>query len=145
MNYWIGVIGSKMSYDRFHTASHWFCLPQSCEAGDKVIMYASKKAAGVHNGIFAIFEITNKDECKDGKCRNYGLMSGNGERPVYVDLRELVRLTKNISFQSLKMNPALKNSSFIRRNFQATYFNIVAHEYEAIRSSATLANESRLF
>jgi hypothetical protein len=67
-------------------------------------------------------------------------MSGTGERPVYVDLTELVRLTKNLSFQSLKINPALKNSSFIRRNFQATYFKIVAHEYEAINSSVTLAS-----
>jgi predicted RNA-binding protein with PUA-like domain len=140
MNYWIGVIGSKMSYERFHAVPHWFCLPQSCEAGDKVIMYASKKAAGVNSGIFAIFEIAKKDECNDGKCRNYGLMSGTGERPVYVDLTELVRLNKNISFQSLKVNPALKNSSFIRRNFQATYFKILASEFGAINSSVTLAN-----
>lgn len=140
MSYWIGVIGSKMSYERFQTIPHWFCLPQSCDVGDKVIMYASKKAAGVKSGVFAIFEIANKDECKDNQCRNYGLMSGTGERPIYVGLSELIRPSKNLSFQFLKSNPVLKNSPFIRRNFQATYFKISASEYEAINASVESSN-----
>jgi predicted RNA-binding protein with PUA-like domain len=134
MNYWIGVIGSKLSYERLQAKPYWFCLPQSSVVGDKILMYAAKSAAGVNGGIFAIFEIINKDESKDGQCRNYGIMSGTGERPVYVDLALIILLSKNLPFQLLKATPALRNSTFIKRQFQATYFKISAAEFSAIKS-----------
>ncbi len=70
-------------------ADSWCCMPKSCEDGDIVLMYSSKKATGVKSGIFASCEIANKDELKDGECRRYGIFSGSGERPIYVDLKLL--------------------------------------------------------
>lgn len=138
MNYWIGVIGSKLTSERFYNQTDsWFCMPKSCESGDHVLMYASKKAAGVKSGVFAVYQIANKDESKDGECRRYGIFSGSGERPIYVDLKLLEKFQQAISFQSIKTHAYLSGFSYVRRNFQATYFKISEKEYKAFISLGT--------
>jgi len=133
MKYWIGVIGSKDTVERFFSwTDSWFCLPSSCEIGDFVMMYASKKAAGIRSGIFAAYEIKNKDESKDGGCYRYGIFSGTGERPAYVKLKIIEKFTNSISFKSIKLNSYLSQFVYVRRNFQATYFEISEKEYRAL-------------
>lgn len=134
MNYWIGVVGSKISYERFQAPPYWFCLPQSCEVGDKVAMYSSRQASGVKSGVFGFFNIATKDEAQNEHCKNYGIFSGSGERPIYVTLNLTDYLSQSISYQHLKSNPSIKHSQFVKRNFQATYFKISANEYATIES-----------
>jgi predicted RNA-binding protein with PUA-like domain len=132
MNHWIGVIGSKIASERFFNGTDsWFCMPKSCEIGDYVLMYASKKAAGVKGGMIAVYQVVNKDESKDGDCRRYGIFSGSGERPIYVDLKLLDKFQITISFQTIKAHNYLSGFSYVRRNFQATYFKISEKEYKA--------------
>jgi hypothetical protein len=95
-------------------------------------MYASKKAAGIRSGIFADYEIINKDESKDGGCYRYGIFSGTGERPAYVELKIKEKFTNSISFKSIKLNSYLSQFVYVRRNFQATYFEISEKEYRAL-------------
>jgi predicted RNA-binding protein with PUA-like domain len=132
MKYWIGVIGSQVTAERFSgTSDTWFCMPKSCEIGDLVLMYASQKAAGVRSGIFSVYQICNKDEAKDAECRRYGIFSGTGERPVYVDLKLFNKFPKPLAFQKIKADRFLSSFSYVRRNFQATYFQISEKEYKA--------------
>lgn len=132
MNYWIGVIGSKQTSQRFaNGVDLWFCMPKSCEIGDKVLLYISKKAAGVKSGMFGVHQIVDKDESKDGICRSYGIFSGSGERPIYVNLKELAKFPTTISFQAIKTHNFLSGFSYVRRNFQATYFKISEKEFRA--------------
>ena len=135
MNYWIGVIGSPSTYNRFITeGDFWFCLPQECAEGDNVAMYASQRMATNNAGIFGVYEIANKDECKNEQCHAYGARSGNGEKPIYVNMKLTKRLEIPITFKRLKNIPQLANSNFIRRNMQATYFKISKAEFRAIQS-----------
>ncbi len=122
MSYWIGVIGSKLTSERFFNGTDsWFCMPKSCEIGDYVLMYASK----------------GKDESKDGDCRRYGIFSGSGERPIYVDLKLLEKFQYPISFQIIKSHNYLSGFSYVRRNFQATYFKVSEKEHKTFIALGT--------
>lgn len=135
MKYWIGVVGSALTKERFFTEDDtWFCMPKSCESGDFVAMYASKKVAGVRSGMFGIYQVQNKDACKDVNCRTYGIFSGNGERPVYVFFKLVKKFEKSISFDEMKKNRVLSNTPYVRRNMQATYFSITEREYHTIEA-----------
>lgn len=135
MNYWLAIIGSKTSYERFiNEHNFWFCLPQNCSIGDKVITYCSKKAAGTKSGVFGFFEIELKDNERDCECRQYGLMSGNGERLIFVDLKKIKQLKDPIPFHRIKSSKVLSHSTYVRRNMQATYFVITAKEYKIFDS-----------
>ena len=132
MKYWIGVIGSKLPAEWFAGISNtWFCMPNSSEVGDFVLMYASKKAAGVKGGIFSVYQICNKDESKDTECRRYGIFSGSGERPGYVEMKLVNKFHKPLAFQKIKADSFLGSFSYATRNFQATYFQISEKEYKA--------------
>jgi hypothetical protein len=93
-------------------------------------MYASQKAAGVRSGIFSVYQICDKDESKDAECRRYGIFSGTGERPVYVDLKLFNKFPKPLAFQKIKTDRFLSSFPYVRRNFQATYFQISEKEYK---------------
>ena len=134
MNYWIGIIGSKSTLDRFKDeGNYWFCLPKSCEIDDFVVMYVSQKISTLNCGVIGTFKISSKNECKDNECRSYGLMSGTGERPIYVELTLDQWFNLPIPFKSLKASPKLINAQFIRRNMQATYFKISKTEFNEIK------------
>lgn len=132
MSYWIGVIGSKVSYTRFTSEENWFCMPSKCEVGDSVLMYASKSAAGVKSGIFGQFTIDSRDPCKDDLCKNYGAHSGTGERPSYFLLKPEKLYATPISFQALKKNQEVGRATFVNRNMQATYFPLSKRQFDAI-------------
>jgi predicted RNA-binding protein with PUA-like domain len=135
MNYWLAIVGSKASYLRFvEEQDFWFCLPKDCCIGDKVITYSSKKAAGSNSGVFGFFEIELKDVERDCQCRQYGLLSGTGERLVYVNLRKIKLLPTPIPFNKIKTTNALSHSAYVRRNMQATYFDISSNEYKIFNS-----------
>lgn len=133
MKYWIGVIGTKISRERFGGDEEaWFCMPKSAEVGDLMVMYASKKAVGKKHGLFAVYEVVGKDSSKDRVCSSYGIFSGTGERPVYTLLKCVKAFSKPISYTDMMSHPLLQNASFVRRNFQATYFPISEREFNAI-------------
>lgn len=134
MKFWLGIVGSPKTYERFmSTNDGWFCMPKSCEVGDCVAMYASLRVGGSKGGgIFGFYEVSSKDESKDGDCRTYGIFSGTGERPVYVALKLVQKLEKSITFAEIQNSRRLSNTTFVRRKFQATYFSITEGEYKAI-------------
>ncbi len=130
MNYWIGVIGSSMSFKRFLNNELWFCMPPSADEGDIVVMYVSRKGSEPKAGVFAFYKIKLKDESKVDQCRQYGSLSGAGERLSYVEFELIANLDKSISFQDMKKEPRFFNTLYIRRQMQATYFKISNSEYE---------------
>ena len=142
MKYWIGVVGSPNTYERFITQEDgWFCMPKSCEVGDYVLMYASIKVAGTKkSGVFGFYQVSNKDESKDGDCRVYGIFSGTGERPVYVALKLIEKLKLTIPFATIQNSPRLSNTTFVRRKFQATYFQITESEHKSFIALAKQVN-----
>jgi predicted RNA-binding protein with PUA-like domain len=139
MKFWLGIVGSPKTYERFITQDDgWFCMPKSCEVGDCVAMYASLKVGGSKGGgVFGFYEVSSKDESKDGDCRTYGIFSGTGERPVYVALKLTKKLSRSLTFSEIQNSRLLSNTTFVRRKFQATYFNITEKEYNAF---ITLSN-----
>lgn len=130
MNYWIGVIGSSMSFKRFLNNEFWFCMPPAANVGDIVVMYVSRKGSEPKAGVFAFYKIKLKDESKVDQCRQYGSLSGAGERLSYVEFELIANLDKSISFQDIKKEPRFINTLYVRRQMQATYFKISNSEYE---------------
>lgn len=142
MKYWLGVIGSIKTYERFMLESDsWFCMPKSCEVGDCMVMYASIKVAKKKAGVFGFYEVLKKDETKDGDCRTYGIFSGTGERPIYVELKLIDKLETSIPFHTIQSSPRLADTPFVRRNFQATYFSLTDAQYKAFLSLSKKVNK----
>jgi predicted RNA-binding protein with PUA-like domain len=142
MNYWIGVIGSSMSFKRFLNNELWFCMPPSADEGDIVVMYVSRKGSEPRAGVFAFYKIKLKDESKVDQCRQYGSLSGAGERLSYVEFELIVNLDKSISFQDIKKEPRFFNTLYVRRQMQATYFKISNSEYETFINLGNKINGS---
>jgi predicted RNA-binding protein with PUA-like domain len=130
MNYWIGVIGSSLSFKRFLGNEFWFCMPPAANVGDIVVMYVSRKGSESKAGVFAFYRIKLKDETRLDQCKQYGSLSGAGERLIYVELELISNLDKSITFQDIKKEPRFINALYVRRQMQATYFKISNSEYE---------------
>ncbi len=133
MKYWIGVVGSKGSYSTLEEGPPWFCLPVAAIPGDMVLLYATKLARGVKSGIFAAYEVEKKDPERDRYCRKYGRFHHSSQRLSFTELKLIFKFANPIDFQELKSSVELANSVFVRRNMQATFFEISAREYETIR------------
>lgn len=142
MNYWIGVIGSSISFKRFLNKEYWFCMPPSANIGDIVAMYVSRKASESKAGIFAFYKIKLKDESRVDQCRQYGSLSGSGEKLSYVEFELITNLKKSITFQDIKKEPRFINSLYVRRQMQATYFKISNSEYETFINLGNKINDN---
>jgi predicted RNA-binding protein with PUA-like domain len=142
MNYWIGVIGSSMSFKRFLNNELWFCMPPAADVGDVVVMYVSRKGSEPKAGVFAFYKIKLKDESKVDQCRQYGSLSGTGERLSYVEFELIANLDRSISFQDMKKEPRFFNTLYVRRQMQATYFKISNSEYEAFVNLGKKINDN---
>lgn len=116
-------------------------MPKSCEVGDYVVMYASLKVAGTKKGgVFGFYEVSEKDETRDGDCRVYGIFSGTGERPVYIGLKLMEKLNTPISFPIIQASQRLADTTFVRRKFQATYFPITEAQHKSFTALAKKVN-----
>lgn len=130
MQYWIGVIGTSLTYDRFgNEEANWFCLPRTSEVGDKLILYATKKISKSNNGLFASYKIVNKDSSKDAMCKKYGITQGT---LVHVDMKKESEFKRRVTLEILRGDEFFAVSQFVRRNAQATYFNITEDQYKRI-------------
>jgi predicted RNA-binding protein with PUA-like domain len=143
MNYWIGVIGSSFSFKRFLNNDFWFCMPPAASVGDIVVMYVSRKGSEVKAGVFAFYKIKLKDETKHDKCRQYGSLSGAGEKLTYVEFDLIKNLDKSITFQDIKNEPRFINTLYVRRQMQATYFKISNSEYETFVNLSNKINDNK--
>jgi len=135
MNYWIGVIGTKQTQVRFQEGNElWFCLPRKASIGDEILLYQTKKVAKAMQGIFASYTVVRLDPEKQTLCKKYGIHEG---ALVYVDLLVRNKFRNTITLDMLKNNDQLKMMSFVRRNAQATSFNISESEYQTILEMGT--------
>jgi hypothetical protein len=131
MNYWIGIIGSKASYTKFiNEEKKWFCLPDNADAGDLIYIYFSKKAFK-KNGIYKLYEVISKNE-QDYSCKQYGGFAIQYEALKKVNIELKKEFKKQMTAADMKTNPFLSASVFVRRNFQATYFEICEKKFEII-------------
>jgi predicted RNA-binding protein with PUA-like domain len=132
MKYWIGVIGTNLTYERFgNEEENWFCLPRTAEVGDTLVLYATKKIAKNDNGLFAAYTITNKDPEKDSLCKKYGVSQG---MLAHVDMKKIKEFKNRVTLDILRKDDLFSSSQFVRRNAQATYFNITAEQYKKLNS-----------
>ena len=135
MNYWIGVIGKKLTYERFLKESNtWFCMPNNSSIGDLIIMYVSRRLSSKNSGFFAIYKIESIDKSKDSECAQYGSMSGMGSKTFYTNISLVKKIDTPISYEKASNHHLLAHSRFIRRKMQATYFPISQSEYTLIES-----------
>jgi hypothetical protein len=133
MNYWLGIVGSKLTYGRLiNGPEYWFCMPKACEIGDQIIMYSSRKAAGINSGIFGFYEVIEKDEQKNSLCSQYGYLSGTGEKLVYIYLKKIKVVNTLVTFGMIKSNSTLVDTAYVRRQMQATYFQLHKREFQVM-------------
>jgi len=132
MKYWIGVIGTNATYERFgNEEANWFCLPRTSEVGDKLLLYATKKVDKANNGLFASYKIIAKDASNDSLCKKYGISQGT---LVHVDMKKEHIFNSRVGLDILRKEELFIASQFVRRNAQATYFNITAEQYKKVIS-----------
>lgn len=132
MKYWIGVIGTSATYERFgNEEANWFCLPRTSEVGDKLMLYATKKVDKANNGLFASYKIIAKDSSNDSLCKKYGISQGT---LVYVDMKKEHLFKSRVGLDTLRKEELFIASQFVRRNAQATYFNITEAQYKKVIS-----------
>lgn len=137
MKYWIGVISSKISLDRLSAAKEsWFCLPKDSEVDDLMFIYASSKASHDRSGFIGTFRISSFDDSKDNLCSCYGGMTNPGIKLGYVNLVSLDFFKEPIKLKQIKSHVLLSKSHFVRKNMQATYFEISAEHYKALEDLA---------
>jgi len=135
MNHWIGVIGKKLTYERFLKESNtWFCMPNNSSIDDLIIMYVSRRLTSKNSGFFAIYKIVSIDKSKDAECSQYGSMSGMGVKIFYTNVNLVRKIDIPVSFEKASNHPLLAHTRFIRRKMQATYFPISQSEYGLIES-----------
>lgn len=134
MKYWIGVVGTKQTLERFNNGeSDWFCLPRSASLGDVIIMYATKKLARQNHGFFGVYKIVRLDPTSNQLCNKYGINQGT---LIHVDLLVINSFKNKITLPDLKSHPIHQNMSFVRRNAQGTSFSISEAEYAFILSKS---------
>lgn len=135
MKYWIGVIGKKLTYERFLKENNtWFCMPYTSSINDLIVMYVSRRLTSKNSGFFCLYQIQSIDKTKDAECAQYGSMSGMGLKTFYTNLNLIKKIDVPISFEKVSEHPILSNARFIRRRMQATYFEISQSEYKLIES-----------
>lgn len=128
-NYWIGIIGKTATVDNFVKEEDlFFCLPDNANIGDKFIAYVSgvnKK----YQGVYGFYEIESFNEERDCECRGYGAFH-EIKPTTFVNLKVIKINTKKILMKQLKKDPILRFCIMVRRNAQATCFEINENEYK---------------
>ena len=76
------------------------------------------------------------------QCRQYGSLSGSGEKLSYFEFELITNLKKSITFQDIKKEPRFINSLYVRRQMQATYFKISNSEYETFINLGNKINDN---
>lgn len=135
MKYWIGVISSKVALDRFLKQEQpWFCLPSSADLNDLIMIYASSKASHDRSGIIGTFSVSSLDDSKNDLCSCYVGSFGSGPKLIYVGVLSVKFFENPISLKKMKKHLSLSRSNFVKKNMQATYFEISAECYQIIDS-----------
>ena len=131
MNYWIGVVGSSVSYERLVQGGDksWFCLPSGSMVGDTILIYLTIGVAKSKSGIFAEYKVVQKDASKNSECRKYG--TGNVAL-TYVEMKKIKELKSRVKMKKMREDPFLKEVGFVRRQGQGTYFMISEDVYKEI-------------
>lgn len=137
MNYWIGVISSKIVYENIGNGSHnWFCLSRQCNVGDEFFLFATSKVLK-NGGVFGRFEILNIDKNRNNECRIYGGSNSDFAEPtVFTEFRCIELYSNVISTSKIKSNLVLRNNQAVRRSFRGTCFNMSDKEYFSLLSLA---------
>ncbi len=135
MKYWIGVVSSKLTLERFlRDEESWFCLPSTASVNDLIMIYASSKASHARSGIIGTFSISSLDNSKDALCSCYVGSFGSGPKLNFVSVVSSKFFENPIPLKSMKKILSLSRSNFVRQNMQGTYFEISAEHYQAINS-----------
>lgn len=131
MNYWIGVVGSSVSYERLVNGGDksWFCLPSGSMVGDSILIYLTLGVAKTKSGIFAEYQVVQKDASKNSECRKYG--TGNVAL-TYVDMKKIKELKTRVNMKKMREDSFLKEVGFVRRQGQGTFFMISEDVYKKI-------------
>lgn len=106
-NVWLGVSAGKVS-DRKKVA--WWCVSKSGSIGDLLLIYQKMF------GIARIEKIISESPVSEYRCSDLGLRT--------VRTRLVLTLGRPISAKKLRLDPILRELSVVRRNFQATTFQI---------------------
>ena len=75
------------------------------------------------------YKIVNKDSSNDSMCKKYGISQGT---LVHVDMKKESEFNKRVTLDILRKDELFAVSQFVRRNAQATYFNITQDQYKKI-------------
>ena len=132
MNYWIGIVGSSLVHRRLTDGiGGYFCLPETCEVGDLVGLYVTRRAYK-NPGFFGVFCVEKKDPTKNAECKTYGTVTRKSDCTDYIELKQTHTAEKNIGIEILKTNSVLSTSSFVRKNMLGTHFQASKREFDEL-------------
>ena len=135
IRYWVGVVGGITRVTESKERS-WWCLPIQAREGDPILMYCPRSVSSTQQGFFALYEVSvapDPDNPKNSYCSGYSLSKGSLKH-AEIERRELFE--ERVTASHCKLDPVLKKSSLVRKNFQGTTFEIEKVEFEQIVSQS---------
>ena len=132
--YWIGIVGGIEAADKLED-SPWWCVPQKAQKGDYIFMYCPMSVSKKKQGVFALCELLSEPSANNS---NNWYCSGFGgrlfARLFYVDLKVIRRYKTHVTARDMKRDAILSKIAFVRRNFQATVFEMDNIAFDRIKS-----------
>lgn len=127
-NYWIAIVGDKLA--TLSTEKKlWWCLPLTAKEGDIVLTYCPVSSNVKRQGIFSECSVVLAPQNKHPN--NY-FCSGFGGELAYAELDLKKLFAVHLVASQMKKDPLLRETSFVRKNFQATTFPIEKSFYKQI-------------
>jgi len=123
INSWIGVVGSKISFERINSERNtWWCMPSETKKNDILFMYCSSKISRLTQGIFALYEITSISNENSEDCNKYGSFLEN--KLFKVEIKLIKKFHNPLKISEMKKDFLISRSQFIKKNLQVTCFKI---------------------
>jgi hypothetical protein len=120
------------------TKESFWCLPSFATKGDLVFLYCPRASSPKHQGVYALCEIEEKPiENHDKKyvCTPYLYKR---EKLFYTPLRVLEIYAHHLKPKQIKNSHAFSQSQLIKRNFQATLFEITKKQSDELVAKIAL-------
>jgi len=111
----------------------WWCVSPQAQPGDHMAMYLTRAVSEEYAGIFGIYEITSLDESRQQECRGFGYHVG-GLFNVFAHLKLVQAIAPALPLNTIRSDPILRHTTFVRRSGQGTAFRLTGAEYSRLTS-----------
>jgi hypothetical protein len=131
-DFWLGIIGdiTMVSPD---IKDSWWCLPDQANQNDKILLYCPYNTSKKNQGIFSQGKLVfkpKKENSNNFYCAGYGATLGR--QLFYAEIKIEKYFERFLTAKMIKADLVLKESNFVRRNFQGTVFKLDEPIYKQI-------------